>query len=175
MAMPGMNDPRFDRSVIFLCNHDETGAMGLIINQTIPNFQLSSMMTQLDIDLADGVEDITVNCGGPVEPGRGFILHTADYSQENTMVINEKLAVTATTDVLKAIAEGHGPDNYIVILGYSGWSAGQLDREIQENSWMTSPAETTLLFNTENDQIWPRSMAMLGIDLSMLSTDSGHA
>lgn len=175
LAMPGLEDQRFDHSVIFLCNHDETGAMGLVINQPLPNMTLSSMLKQLKITLADGIEDATIKCGGPVEPGRGFVLHTADYSQDNTMVVSQKLAITATTDVMKAIADGSGPKNYLVALGYAGWGAGQLDDEIQDNSWMIAPAEPELLFHTENDSLWTRAMAMLGVDISMLSSESGHA
>lgn len=175
LAMPGMADQRFDRSVIFLCNHDATGAMGIVINQPLASMKLSDMFDQLDIPPQDQVHDDIVYCGGPVEPGRGFVLHTADYSQESTMIVSQKLAVTATTDVLHAIAKGEGPENYLIALGYAGWGKGQLDKEIQENSWMISPADTGLIFQTEAEQAWPRAMAMLGIDISMLSTSSGHA
>ncbi|WND02681.1 YqgE/AlgH family protein [Temperatibacter marinus] len=174
LAMPGMSDPRFDRSVVLLCSHDETGAMGVVLNQPLSNMSLSSLMEQLDITIDEEIEAL-IHCGGPVEPGRGFVIHSADYSQDSTTVINEKLAVTATTDVLKAIANNEGPEHYVIALGYAGWSAGQLEGEIQQNSWMTSASDTELLFHTEADNIWPRAMAMLGIDISMLSLDSGHA
>ncbi len=183
LAMPGMSDQRFDRSVIFMCSHDESGAMGLVINDVNPKLSFSSLLNQLNIkqgnqkiSIPKNLADQTpIHRGGPVEPGRGFVLHSADYAQASTMTVRETHALTATVDVLKAIANGRGPLNHLVALGYAGWRAGQLEREITSNSWMIADAEDEIIFNTELDQKWPRAMAMLGIDISMLSLQAGHA
>lgn len=175
LAMPGMDDPRFDRSVILLCSHDESGAMGLIINRAFKTLDFPQLLEQLEIEIDNPAADVSIHSGGPVEPGRGFVLHSADYAQDSTMVISEHLALTATVDILSDIAEGKGPDCALVCLGYAGWGAGQLDDELQANVWLTAPGEDEIIFHTEMDQKWPRTMAMLGIDASMLSAQAGHA
>jgi len=175
LAMPNMTDPRFERSVIYLCSHDESGAMGLIINQSFENISFAGLLDQLDIDAPDNTPDVTVHNGGPVEPGRGFVLHSADYVQDSTLIVSEKLALTATVDVLSAIAQDSGPLHALLALGYAGWGAGQLEQEIQANSWLTSEAEDEIIFNTDLEQKWARAMAMLGVNVSMLSSDAGHA
>ncbi len=175
LAMPNMTDPRFERSVVYICSHDSSGAMGLVINQAFSNLDFASLLNQLDIEVEENVPDIAIHSGGPVEPGRGFVLHSADYVQESTLIVSEHLALTATVDVLKAIANGSGPRNHLLALGYAGWGAGQLDNEIQANAWMTAEADDEIIFNTELEQKWPRAMAMLGINISMLSGDAGHA
>jgi putative transcriptional regulator len=175
LAMPNMTDPRFERSVIYLCSHDESGAMGLIINQAFDNINFAGLLDQLDIDAPDNTPDVTVHNGGPVEPGRGFVLHSADYVQDSTLIVSEKLALTATVDVLSAIAQNSGPLHALLALGYAGWGAGQLEQEIQSNSWLTSEAEDEIIFNTDLEQKWARAMAMLGVNVSMLSSDAGHA
>ncbi|MCJ9427632.1 YqgE/AlgH family protein [Kordiimonas marina] len=175
LAMPGMLDPRFDRSVIYVCSHDSEGAMGLIINQPFDGLSFPDLLEQLEIDVKGQAPDITIHHGGPVEPGRGFVLHSADYVQESTLVVSERLALTATVDVLRAIAEGTGPKHHLLALGYAGWGAGQLEQEIQSNSWLTAEADDEIIFNTELEQKWPRAMAMLGVNVSMLSAETGHA
>ena len=175
LAMPGMTDQRFDRSVIFICSHDETGAMGVVINQVFDNLNFADLLEQLDIDRPEDTQDVLLHAGGPVEPGRGFVLHSADYVQDSTMIVSEKLALSATIDILKAIASGDGPIKHLLALGYAGWGAGQLEQEIQSNSWMTSDADDEVIFNTDIDMKWGRAMAMLGIDVSMLSAEAGHA
>jgi len=177
LAMPGMADPRFDRALIYLCSHSEEGAMGLVINQAADNINFEQLMEQLEIDLPHPhpTLDIPIHAGGPVELGRGFVLHSADWAQESTLVISETLALTATIDILKAIARGAGPVNYLLALGYAGWGAGQLEEELQQNSWLNAEADEELIFRTELDMKWPRAMTKLGIDLSMLSSLSGHA
>jgi putative transcriptional regulator len=176
LAMPNMADTRFDRSVIYVCSHDESGAMGIVINNSFDNLTFSDLLDQLDIEIEGSeVPDLVMHSGGPVEPGRGFVLHSADYVQESTLVVSERLALTATVDILRAIAHGVGPHHHILALGYAGWGAGQLEKEIQENSWLTAEADDEIIFNTDLEQKWPRTMAMLGINISMLSSESGHA
>lgn len=175
LAMPVMDDPRFERSVILMCTHDESGAMGLIINRAFTSLDFPELLEQLEIETESPSSEVSVHSGGPVEPGRGFVLHSADYAQESTMVINEHLALTATVDILSDIAEGKGPAKALVCLGYAGWGAGQLEDEIHANVWLTAPGEDEIIFHTELDQKWPRTMAMLGIDATMLSAEAGHA
>ena len=175
LAMPGLEDPRFDRSVIYVCSHDESGAMGLIINQELENLNFEGLLEQLEIDTSGETPDIPVHVGGPVEPGRGFVLHSADYVQDSTLVVSETLALTATVDILRAMAEGHGPLHSLLALGYAGWAPGQLEQEIVANSWLTADADDEIIFFTEFEQKWTRAMAMLGVNISMLSSDSGHA
>lgn len=175
LAMPSLQDPRFDRSVIYVCSHDESGAMGLVINQSFENLSFEGLLEQLEIDTAMESPEISVHIGGPVEPGRGFILHSADYVQDSTLVVSETLALTATVDILRAMAEGHGPLHSLLALGYAGWGPGQLEQEIVANSWLTADADEEIIFYTEPEQKWPRAMAMLGINISMLSSEAGHA
>ncbi|NVJ69981.1 MAG: YqgE/AlgH family protein, partial [Alphaproteobacteria bacterium] len=141
LAMPNMNDPRFDRSVIYVCSHDESGAMGLVINQPFKSLTFPDLLEQLEIETTDPVPQLSIHTGGPVEPGRGFVLHSADYVQESTLVVSETLALTATVDILTALAQGKGPINHLLALGYAGWGSGQLEQEIQENAWLTAEAD----------------------------------
>lgn len=175
LAMPNMTDPRFDRSVIYMCSHDESGAMGLVINQAFHSLTFEGLLEQLEIDAPDPAPQLVIHTGGPVEPGRGFVLHSADYVQESTLVVSETLALTATVDILTALAHGRGPMHHLLALGYAGWGAGQLEAEIQANSWLTAEADEEIIFNTELEQKWPRAMAKLGVNISMLSSDAGHA
>lgn len=183
LAMPSMTDPRFDRSVIYMCSHSEEGAMGIVINSHAVNIDFPNLLDQLDVTydseqlflLEKEDEEITLHAGGPVEVGRGFVLHTADYVQKSTMVISETIALTATVDILSAIAQGTGPANYIVALGYTGWGRGQLEEEINRNSWLNIEADEELLFRTDLDLKWARAMAKLGVDITMLSTYAGNA
>lgn len=183
LAMPGMTDPRFDRSVIYMCSHSEEGAMGIVINSHAANIDFSSLLDQLGVSydseqlflIEDSEEEIILHAGGPVEVGRGFVLHTADYVQKTTMVISETIALTATIDILSAIAQGNGPANYIVALGYTGWGKGQLEDEINRNSWLNIEADEELLFRTDLDLKWARAMAKLGVDITMLSIHAGNA
>ena len=174
LAMPSMGDPRFERSVIYVCSHTADGAMGLVINQALSNLTFDQLLEQLDIEIDEPIVDVTVHSGGPVETGRGFVLHSADYVQESTLVVSETLALTATVDILRAIAEGRGPRHHLLALGYAGWAPGQLEAEIQSNGWLHVCADEELVFNTELDDKWPRAMAMLGVNVSMLSSTAGH-
>jgi putative transcriptional regulator len=175
VAMPGMADPRFAHAVIYLCAHSEDGAMGLVVNQTVESVTLPQVISQLGIEPTAEGADLPVHCGGPVESSRGFVLHSPDYVLESTLVIDERFALTATVDVLKAIAVGKGPRRKVFALGYAGWAAGQLDAEIQRNGWMVVPADAEIVFSADNDAKWHLAMAKLGIDPSLLSTAAGHA
>ena len=175
VAMPQMLDERFAKSVIYLCAHTEDGAMGLVVNKLLENIDFPDLLDQLDLSPAPGGDDIRVHFGGPVESGRGFVLHTSDYVQDATMVIDDQIAMTATSDILRDIAEGDGPRNSLLALGYAGWGPGQLDTEIQANGWLSVAADDTLVFGTDPDTIWKGALAKMGIDVSMLSGDAGHA
>lgn len=179
--MPGMADPRFDRAVIYVCSHSDEGAMGLVINKLCDNIDFPNLLTQLKIDLEGykgnkhKLNDITLHEGGPVETGRGFILHSADYVQETTLIVSETIALTATVDILTAIAGSKGPQNYLIALGFSGWGRGQLENEILRNSWLSIEADEELVFRTDLELKLPRALAKLGVDISMLSTQCGTA
>jgi putative transcriptional regulator len=175
VAMPQMLDERFAKSVIYLCAHTEDGAMGLVVNKLLENIDFPDLLDQLDLSPAPGGDDIRVHFGGPVESGRGFVLHTSDYVQDATMVIDDQIAMTATTDILRDIAEGDGPRNSLLALGYAGWGPGQLDTEIQANGWLSVAADDTLVFGTDPDTMWKGALAKMGIEVSMLSGDAGHA
>ena len=175
VAMPQMSDPRFSRSVIYLCAHSAEGAMGLVINRLIDAVTLPDLLGQLGIEPGPETEHIRVHFGGPVESGRGFVLHSDDYVQEATLLIREGIALTATIDVLRAIAGGGGPRRSLFALGYAGWAPGQLDAEIQANGWLNINADNELIFGTALDDKWRRAIAKLGIDHSMLSGTAGRA
>ncbi|HVC51351.1 MAG TPA: YqgE/AlgH family protein [Stellaceae bacterium] len=176
VAMPQMQDPRFARSVIYLCAHSEdAGAMGLVINKTLTSLSFDELCAQLKLTPSRLNQSRPVHFGGPVEPGRGFVLHTADYEENATLKVGSDFAVTATLDILRAIGTGGGPARSILALGYAGWAPGQLDAEIQANGWLSVPADAGLVFDADLDGKWRRALAKLGVDLTMLSTETGHA
>ena len=181
LSMPGMTDPRFEGAVIYICTHSEEGAMGLVINKPCENINFPDLLNQLNIDFSNDpkadfpLNKITLHEGGPVESGRGFILHSADYVQETTLIISETIALTATIDILTAIACGEGPQDYLIALGFSGWSRGQLENEILRNSWLSIEADEELVFRTDLEHKLLRAMAKLGVDISMLSSQFGTA
>jgi putative transcriptional regulator len=182
IAMPMMSDKRFARSVIYMCAHSEEGAMGLIINHRAPHISFPDLLERLGIVTGrseDGVPreilDRQVHVGGPVETGRGFVLHSADYhATDSTLAIDEAVCLTATIDILKAIAQGKGPHQSLLALGYAGWSPGQLENEIQANGWLHCPADMDLLFDPDLDGKYGRAMAKIGIDPSHLVCEAGH-
>ncbi len=186
IAMPTMSDPRFARSVIYLCAHSEDGAMGLIINQTAKNLTFPDLFDRLEMYPGDdeGVLDfedlpeVPIHVGGPVETGRGFVLHSSDYFvKDTTLKIRNEICLTATLEILKAIASGDGPERSILALGYAGWSPGQLENEIQANGWLHCPATPDIIFSdgdTEPDK-YTMALAALGIDPSHFVADAGHA
>lgn len=175
VAMPQMGGEPFERTVIYLCAHSQEGAMGLVVNRLVDSLNFPNLLEQLGLERPNQGIDTPVHFGGPVESSRGFVLHSADYVQESTLVIDEGVALTATIDVLKAIASGAGPRQRVLALGYAGWAPGQLDAEIQANGWLLVPADEDLVFGPHNESKWSRAIAKLGIDLSMLSTEAGHA
>lgn len=175
VAMPSMTDPRFERTVIYVCAHSAEGAMGLVVNRLIDSLTFPGLLEQLGIETSGLDDDLPIHFGGPVESSRGFVLHSADYVQDSTLVIEHDVALTATIDVLRAIASGQGPRRRVMALGYAGWAPGQLDAEIQANGWLLVPPDQELLFDADNDTKWDRALAKLGIDLSLLSSEAGHA
>jgi putative transcriptional regulator len=173
--MPQMQDHRFVRSVIYLCAHNREGAMGLVVNKFIGELTLPQLMQQLGI-AAEGLQAAPrVHFGGPVESGRGFVLHSADYIEGDSLRIADDVALTATLDILRAIGRGGGPRRSILALGYAGWGPGQLDNELQQNGWLHAPADEGLLFDPELEDKWQRALGKVGVDLSMLSGEAGHA
>ena len=179
VAMPVMTDRRFARSVIYICAHSAKGAMGLIINQRAPNIRFPELLRRLSIPpgAVDGEAfDLEVHVGGPVDTERGFVLHSADYyAADSTLPIDDRVSLTATVDILKAIAKGEGPDRAMLALGYSGWRAGQLEMEIGANGWLNCPADLDLLFDRDLEQKYGRALSKIGIDPSHLVADAGHA
>ncbi|MBU8543523.1 MULTISPECIES: YqgE/AlgH family protein [Roseomonadaceae] len=175
VAMPGMSDPRFARSVICLCAHSAEGAMGLVLNQPLDNLTFDQLLSQLGLDPVPPARRIRLTQGGPVEGSRGFVLHTADWETEGSLEVMPGLALTANVEILKAIAEGGGPREGLLALGYAGWGPGQLDSELQQNAWLSVPADEALLFEGAPDQLWRRALAKLRVDPSALSGAAGHA
>jgi len=175
IAMPGMMDDRFQRTVIYMCAHGPDGAMGLVINKPLDSITFPDLLEQLEIPVPPAGEGIDVLFGGPVETGRGFVLHSPDYMHDATLVVDDEVALTATVDVLKAMADGSGPKQHLLALGYAGWEGGQLDDEIKANGWLSVDADPKLLFDVDADAKWEQAMGKIGIDPSMLSDEAGHA
>lgn len=183
VAMPRMSDRRFARSVIYMCAHSEEGAMGLIINQRASHITAPDLLERLGIATRSGNDEVSgdilalpIQVGGPVETGRGFVLHSADYfAEDSTLAIESEICLTATIDILRAIAEGRGPNRALLALGYAGWSPGQLESEIHANGWLSCPADPDLVFASDLESKYARAMAKLGVNLSHLVNDAGHA
>ncbi len=183
IAMPSMTDPRFHKAVIYLCAHSEDGAMGIVVNQRAEHITFRTLLEQLDIEPAENdgsirlpLKDMAVHTGGPVETGRGFVLHTTDYSStDSTLSIDDGISLTATIDILRAIANGTGPNRSLLALGYAGWAPGQLEREIHGNGWLICPADNDLVFDAQVESKYDRAMAKLGVHPSFLVSDAGHA
>ena len=183
IAMPSMADKRFARSVVYVCAHSGDGAMGIVINKLAEEVSFRDLLVQLDVvqaenepDLPGGVDAIRVHRGGPVETGRGFVLHSADFFIENaTLAIDGGICLTATLEILRAISDGRGPDRAFLALGYAGWAPGQLEFEMQANGWLHSTADKSILFDADIDNKYDRALAKIGISPAMLSSDAGHA
>jgi putative transcriptional regulator len=186
IAMPGMGDPRFEKSVIYMCAHSEQGAMGIIINKTAPMMSFGDLFAQLDLKAGDEDEEaaapprelmeMPVLFGGPVEQGRGFVLHTSDYfTADSSLPVAGNIALTATVDILRAMASGKGPQHAVLALGYAGWAPGQLENEIQHNGWLTCAADEDIVFNIGFGERYAAALRKLKIDPAMLSSDLGHA
>jgi putative transcriptional regulator len=175
VAMPQMEDHRFARSVIYLCAHNREGAMGLVLNKLVGTLTLPELLQSLGIPAPGLRGKPPVHFGGPVESGRGFVLHSADYNEEGSLSVGSDLALTATLDILRAIGKGAGPRRSILALGYAGWGPGQLDGELQANGWLHAPSDEAILFDPDLDSKWQRALAAVGVDISMLSIETGHA
>ncbi|MEP2718824.1 YqgE/AlgH family protein [Pseudophaeobacter sp.] len=177
IAMPGIGDPRFEHSVIFLCSHGEDGAMGLIINKVAPDVQLSNLLDQLEIPVTQAGQGEREICfGGPVETQRGFVLHSKEYeSSISSLVVPPGYGMTATLDILEDIAQGNGPEQLLIMLGYAGWGPGQLEAEIIANGWLTTESSDALIFGTDESEKWGAALASLGIDPLSLSASAGSA
>lgn len=177
IALPGMPDPRFEKSVIFMCAHSlEAGAMGLVINKPIEGLNFRELIEKLEIPLQPETPDFPILYGGPMDTGRGFVLHTSDYEgEDSTLPVSSDVSLTATLDILRAIAEGHGPERAIFALGYAGWGPGQIEDEIRANGWVHCDADTDILFNAAVNTKRAIAFNKLGIDLSGLTTIAGRA
>lgn len=176
IAMPGMGDPRFDQSVIYMCAHSPEGSMGLIVNKPAPGLKMDDLLEQLKIPRGEGSRGIGVHFGGPVEHGRGFVLHSADYGTgEGTLKVDAQFGMTATRDILQDMALGAGPEQRLLALGYSGWGPGQLEEEIHRNGWLTCDATPEIVFAPDDGAKWLAALRSLGIDPLLLSAEAGRA
>ena len=175
IAMPGMEDPRFAQSVILMCAHTDEGAMGIVLNRPLAKPSFEALLTQLDVQPTPPARQIRLCQGGPVDHGRGFVLHTNDWTGDGSLRVDDQLALTASLDVLQEIAKGAGPREGLLALGYASWGPGQLDREMQENVWLSAPAPVELLFDADYDTKWRRALGILHIDPLLLSGVAGHA
>jgi putative transcriptional regulator len=176
IAMPGMADPHFEKSVIFMCAHSSEGAMGIMINKPVAGLSFHDLMEKLDLAVNPDTPNFPILYGGPVETGRGFVLHSGDYeSSEATLPVSEDISLTATLDILRAMASGRGPQHAIFALGYAGWTAGQIEDEIRRNGWIHCDCDPELLFDEELDGKWTAALRKLGINVSGLSPHAGHA
>jgi putative transcriptional regulator len=175
IAMPGLQDPNFSRTVTYVCEHTDQGAMGIVINRPM-EIRLGEVLEQLDISSNDNsVLDTIVYLGGPVQPDRGFVLHTDGESYDSTLSITPEISVTTSRDVLEAIADGRGPERTLIALGYAGWAGGQLEEEMSANSWLSGPADDNILFRMPAGERWQAAAHLLGVDLNLLSAEAGHA
>lgn len=174
IAMPSMQDAWFERAVVYLCAHSEEWAMGLMLNRLVESLSFPDLLDQLGIEHATA-QPIQVHFGGPVETGRGFVLHSTEYLQDSSLQIDETVALTATVDILRDIARGRGPRQHLLALGYAGWGPGQLDQEIQANGWLIVDPDETLLFDADLGGKWQKAVDKLGLDVGQLSAAAGHA
>lgn len=182
IAMPNMGDVRFERSLIYLCAHSPDGAMGFMVNRVLERPDLGEFLAQLGVvteaelpDLPDDLKLRSLYSGGPVEPGRGFVLHSPDFDSATTLRVDDTVSLTATLEVLRAIATGSGPEDVNVILGYAGWASGQLEEEIAANGWLTAPGDPALLFDDQQESKYERALRQIGVDPLLLCADAGHA
>ena len=183
IAMPSLREGPFARSLVYLCAHREDGAMGIIVNQSAEAINFPELLVQLEvvkpdesIELPARAAEVRVLRGGPVEKGRGFVLHSSDYlATDSTVPIGDGICLTATLDILRAIASGKGPEKAVLALGYAGWSSGQLESEILANGWLNCPADASLVFDPDNETKYDRALAKIGVSAGMLSSEAGHA
>ena len=175
IAMPGLRDPNFSRTVTYICEHSDRGAMGIVINRPL-DIRLGEVLSQLDIETDDPrVRDATVYLGGPVQPDRGFVLHSSEERFESTLPVTLDISITTSRDILEAIAARRGPQHSLIALGYAGWAGGQLEEEMSANSWLSGPADENIIFHLPDDARWLAAAQLLGVDLNLLSGEAGHA
>jgi len=175
IAMPSMTDPNFEQTVSFICQHDENGALGIVINRTM-NLTMGDVLGQMEISANECKRaGQAVHYGGPVQSERGFILHDQPEAWESTLAIGEHIGLTTSRDILESMARNEGPEHALIALGYAGWGSGQLEQEITQNAWLSGPADIDLMFTTPVEQRWSRAAGLLGIDLTLLSREAGHA
>lgn len=175
IAMPAMTDPYFAKSLTYVCEHNEQGAMGIVVNRPI-SLTLSELFAQINMPLKPAeLEDVLVHFGGPVQTDRGFVLHEPNGQWQSTLHINDKVGLTTSKDILQALGEGNGPRHLLVTLGYAGWAQGQLEQELSQNAWLSVPADERIMFDLPAEERLPAAMALLGIDFATLSEEAGHA
>lgn len=174
IAAPALQDPFFQRAVIYMCSHDAQGAMGVIVNYPVHNVKLDDILDQLEIN-SDAKQALPIHFGGPVDANRGFVVHSSEYSADGNIISSNGISVSANIAVLQAFAEGKGPAKGMLVLGYAGWSPGQLEAEIEQGSWIITDADPKLVFATGDEKKWSNAVASLGIDLGHFSSDVGHA
>ena len=175
IALPSLGDPNFSHTVTYICEHEPAGAMGIIINRP-SQLQLIDIMNHMDIEkTSQNAAQQPIYTGGPVEGERGFVLHTRSKMWDSTLNISEEISITTSKDVLEAIALGKGPDKSLIALGYAGWGAGQLESELQENTWLNAPADTSIIFDVPTEQRWTAAAEIMGIDLNLITSTAGHA
>ncbi|HEU4838487.1 MAG TPA: YqgE/AlgH family protein [Micavibrio sp.] len=179
LAMPQMNDPRFHRAVIFMAVHDEKGAMGMVINNPLPSPDFAEVLRQVGVSsekpLDEKVLAMPVLSGGPVQSVHGFLLHSSDFDQKNTIHVDDLFSISGTVDALRSIVNGYRPELMLFTLGYAGWGAGQLEKELQDNVWLTAPASHEIVFMSRPDEMWENAFALIGVNPGMLSGFSGRA
>jgi putative transcriptional regulator len=175
IAMPALDDPNFHHTTTYICEHDEDGALGVVINRPL-NMRIIDILKYMDIEPgSDEISSRPVYMGGPVQSDRGFVLHEPAGDWEATLKVTDKIGITSSRDILQAMAAGEGPDKAIVTLGYAGWGAGQLEQELAANTWLSGPASSNIVFDTPSEERWMAAAALLGVDLNLISSDTGHA
>lgn len=174
IAMPGLDDPNFSQSITYICEHTHQGAMGLVINQPM-DMKMAEVLEQMGIDDAADIGDTEVLYGGPVQPGRGFVLHSGEKTWPSGLHISGDIYLTASRDIIEDIANDQGPEQRLFLLGYAGWDAGQLEQELADNAWLTIPADANVLFTKEAHQRWQAAADSAGIDLNLIAATAGHA
>jgi len=175
VAMPSMLDPRFEKTVLLMCAHGPEGAMGIVLNRLFGEISFQGLLTQLNVQIGPQTPEVPIHYGGPVDPVRGFVLHTTDYNRTGTTEITPTIALTATVEILQTIADGEGPQRSTLALGYAGWSPGQLETEIQANGWLTTPPDEDIIFDADMESKWSRALNKIGVSADMLVGDVGHA
>ncbi len=174
IAMPGLHDPQFYKSVTYICQHNQDGTLGITINRPI-SMKLSDLLAYMQIKLEDKkISDYPVYAGGPVEVNQGFILHSNDKTWQYSLIINKEYVLSSSKDVLQAIAAGDGPEDFLVALGYAGWGNGQLEKEIIANSWLNCQSNKNILFNTDSNKRWQAAAQLMGVDINLISSEAGH-